>query len=80
MISKSCRCGIDLGAPWKERCVPGAYSRGLGKRPMISDHQVKGQQGQSQYSTYRIVYKGVCHSKGLVCYRVAGLVMSAKGD
>ena len=80
MISKSCRCRIDLGAPWKERCVPGAYSRGVGKRPMISDHQVKGQQGQSQCNTYRTVYTGVCRSEGLGYYRVAGLVMSAEGD
>ena len=70
----------QFGAPWKQRCVPCEYSRGPGKRPMISDHQVKGQQGQSRCSTYRTVYKGVCHSKGLGCYMVAGLVMSAEGD
>ena len=58
----------------------GAYSKGPGKGPMISDHQVKGQQGRSQCSTYMTVHKGVCRSEGLGYYRVAGLVMSAEGD
>ena len=52
---------------------------GPGKRPMTSDHRVKGQQGLSQCSAYEKVHEGVCHSKGLGCYRVAGLVISAKG-
>ena len=52
----------------------------LGKRPMTSDHRVKGQQGLSQCSAYEKVHEGVCYSKGLCCYRVAGLVMSTEGD
>ena len=80
MTSKSYRCEIDLEHPGKRGLCQVRIVEGPGKRPMTSDHRVKGQQGLSQCSAYEKVHEGVCHSKGLGCYRVARLVMLAEGD
>lgn len=47
------------------------------KRPKTSDQLFRGQQGQSQYNTCGKLHDGVCHSKGLGCYKCGrfGLVI-----
>ena len=80
MTPKSCICEIGLERPRKRGLCQVSIVEGHRKRPLTSDHRVKGQRGRSQRRTCGKVHKGVYCSKGLGYYKVAGLVMSAKGD